>query len=206
MFSGGLGILSRFDNTQERRRPARRAPAQTGARFSMIEITLSSSESSGDELDAEAAPLRRRRPRRRRRRRVAGAAGRDRLSQPAHSDGEIGASSLSEKDLALYVVQVLEVVPDVDPSHARALITENYNELQDDVAQSVIDFLFEDPTYPRGNGHPANGHTLRGVSWSATQPQVNYASTDRPPPEGPKYGRLAQVCFDLRYFNSSKHC
>ena len=47
-----------------------------------------------------------------------------------------------------YVAQVLEIVPDVDPTHASELI-ERYREHKDQVVQRVLHTLFEDPAYPK---------------------------------------------------------
>lgn len=49
------------------------------------------------------------------------------------------------------IAQALEVVPDVEPDHLRALVVENLAAHKDQVSERVLQILFEDPAYPRAN-------------------------------------------------------
>lgn len=98
-----------------------------------------------------------------------------------------------------FVAQVLEIIPDVDPSHALALVTLHYDQYKDQVVEPVLHTLFENADYPKLDKKgkrkreetppPPVSVSRRRVS----DVEIDYASEVRPQPGGPHYQELAVV-------------
>lgn len=89
-----------------------------------------------------------------------------------------------------YVVRVLEIVPDVQPTHAVGLIEQFMQSQPANVVEFVLHALFEDPSYPRVNqkgkhkrDEPDSDPNARG----SPKPKVDYASKERVYNCGPHY-------------------
>ena len=102
------------------------------------------------------------------------------------------------------LVQVLEIVPNVDPAHAQTLLDARLAEGDNEGAavQRVLHALFETPDYPRVQRANKNKKRKRSEDaivnedkgkGKAKEPKVDYASIDRPFEGGPLYSYQALV-------------
>ncbi|CCM00543.1 uncharacterized protein FIBRA_02577 [Fibroporia radiculosa] len=104
--------------------------------------------------------------------------------------------------LDAYVSQVLEIVPDVLPEHVRELIERHLPAHQQQVVETVLHILFEDPTYPKVDLRN-KGKRKREVEQDDAEKnaklKVDYACTDRIREGGPSYDRhaLGQLYLDF---------
>ena len=99
----------------------------------------------------------------------------------------------------IYVVRVLEVIPDVQPEHVRTLLGRHINTHKDGLVELILHMLFEDSNYPkvdkkgkrkRDEGIDANNQELeRGKA----KIKIDYASKDRPSTGGNFYLDIALV-------------
>lgn len=97
-----------------------------------------------------------------------------------------------------YLSHVLEVVPDVLPSHALELVRKHIPDYGSEVANNVVHMLFEDPSYPKIEQN--KGKRKRDADEAVAAPPikivktVDYGSTERPFTGGPYYYQMALVC------------
>ena len=107
--------------------------------------------------------------------------------------------------LSAFVAQVLEIIPDVDPSHALALVTLHYDEYKDKVVEPVLHTLFEASDYPKADkkgkrrreevdDQEAPASVARR---KVSEVDVDYASEARPQPPGLFYQELSIVSLRL---------
>ena len=89
-----------------------------------------------------------------------------------------------------YVVRVLEIVPDVQPTHALALIEQFMQSQPGNVVEFVLHALFEDPSYPKADKkgknkqvEPVGDSNVRG----SPSPKLDYTSKERVYDCGPHY-------------------
>ena len=109
---------------------------------------------------------------------------------------EPGADSYSE-----HLALILEIIPDVLPTHAMELIKMLYPIHKDRVAEMVLLDLFEDPSYPKAEGGAAGkgkrkAAELEGVlERPPSRVKIDFASVDRSKPTGRNYRKLALVSY-----------
>ncbi|TCD66626.1 hypothetical protein EIP91_001093, partial [Steccherinum ochraceum] len=112
-----------------------------------------------------------------------------------------------EDPLSMFVAQVLEIIPDVEPDHVLSLVTLHYEEYKDKVVEPVLHALFEDPNYPKldkkgkrkriepeERGEESSSVAKRRVSEAPVALPVlelDYADERRPHPPGPYYDELS---------------
>ncbi|KAI0070670.1 hypothetical protein K474DRAFT_1608247 [Panus rudis PR-1116 ss-1] len=96
----------------------------------------------------------------------------------------------------LYLAQVIEIIPDVDPDFALALLNENYPNFKEQVVEHVLHALFENPSYPKvekGKGkrkrEASDEGERAGIKSQREEAQVDYLSKNRR--VGPNYHDLA---------------
>jgi len=89
-----------------------------------------------------------------------------------------------------YIVRVLEIVPDVQPTHALALVEQFMQSQPGNVVEFVLHALFENPSYPKADkkgkhkqDETHSGPNLRG----SPKPKVDYTSKERVYDCGPQY-------------------
>lgn len=104
---------------------------------------------------------------------------------PASQPGSLLAGPVAGEDpFDGYVAQVLEIIPDVLPAHARALAEKHLPAHKENVVGRVLHCLFEDPEYPRldrkgkGKRKRRDGDEEERARTSA-KPKIDYGSTDR---------------------------
>ncbi|KAL5476607.1 hypothetical protein ACEPAI_3287 [Sanghuangporus weigelae] len=108
-----------------------------------------------------------------------------RLGSPASEE------VVKETPMDLYLSQVLEVIPDVQPDHARALLFQYHPSHGTDVVAAVLHYLFEQP-YPRIERN--KGKRKReddGSVETGNAALKNYGSRDRPFEGGDHYAEIA---------------
>lgn len=94
-----------------------------------------------------------------------------------------------------YLSLVLEVVPDMDPEHAMALIQRNLPDLGEGVVQHIIHHALENPTYPRLDKKGKKRKRDDSPSSSSVPaPACNFASIKREFTGGGSYSTIALVC------------
>ena len=99
------------------------------------------------------------------------------------------------KHLAL----ILEVIPDVLPTHAMELIEALYPTHKDQVAERVLQDLFDNPSYPRaekgvtGKGKRKASELEDVLERPPSRVRLDFASVDRLKPTGRNYKKLALV-------------
>jgi TRIAD3 protein (E3 ubiquitin-protein ligase RNF216) len=112
-----------------------------------------------------------------------------------------------------YVARVLEIIPDVQPTHVLTLLEEHIEANQDGVVQVVLHTLFEDPNYPKID---RKGKRKRGEAEDEdkgsmkSKVKIDYGNKDRVNQAGPLYAEIALVCFYFskmvrRVFSSRMH-
>lgn len=96
-----------------------------------------------------------------------------------------------------FLSQVLEIVPDVDPDHAVALVTQYIETFGAGVVEVVVGNLLEDsyPKLVRGKGKRKRDDIDEPAARSA--PEFDYGNKDRQRPAGPHYHPLAEVCIHI---------
>lgn len=100
---------------------------------------------------------------------------------------------------SVYVAQVLEIIPDVDPDHVLSLIINQHETYKDKVVEPVLHLLFEDPDYPKADKKGKRKREEEPVeSVSVTrrrlvEVEVDYASEVRARPSGTFYQELSIV-------------
>ncbi|KAI0944200.1 hypothetical protein AcW1_001960 [Taiwanofungus camphoratus] len=104
---------------------------------------------------------------------------------PASQPGSLLAGPVADEDpFDGFVAQVLEIIPDVLPAHARALAEKHFPAHKENVVGRVLHCLFEDPEYPRldrkgkGKRKRRDGDEEERARASA-KPKIDYGSTDR---------------------------
>lgn len=109
---------------------------------------------------------------------------------PAHHPQPLPAAPQAPALVDEYIVRVLEIVPDVQPVHALALIEQFMQSQPENVVESVLQALFENLSYPKvdqkgkhkrneSDGDP----NVRGLP----EPKVDYTSKERVYDCGPHY-------------------
>lgn len=99
------------------------------------------------------------------------------------------------KHLAL----VLEIIPDVIPTHAVELIERHYHTYKDQVAERVLQELFDNPSYPKvekavaGKGKRKASEMEDLLERPPSRVKIDFASADRPKPTRGSYRTLALV-------------
>lgn len=90
-----------------------------------------------------------------------------------------------------FVAQVLEIIPNVLPEHARKLIEQHYPSRKGQVVETVLHLLFEDPSYPKSD--PKGKRKLSEMAGSVNDEQRNtkvkldFGCKDRESEGGPNY-------------------
>jgi TRIAD3 protein (E3 ubiquitin-protein ligase RNF216) len=95
-----------------------------------------------------------------------------------------------------YVDRVLDVLPDALPDYVLILVQQHYPESRDQVVETVLHALFENPTYPKVDKKGKRKHIEEDVPSQGDargQPKVklDYASKDRAYNGGVHYEQLA---------------
>jgi TRIAD3 protein (E3 ubiquitin-protein ligase RNF216) len=98
----------------------------------------------------------------------------------------------------IYVARVLEIIPDVQPTHVLSLLEKHVEEQHGDVVGVVLHTLFEDPTYPRID---KKGKRKReeiddegdGAARAEAKVKIDYANKDRVNRAGPLYTDISLV-------------
>ncbi|KAJ7271887.1 hypothetical protein B0H12DRAFT_1091875 [Mycena haematopus] len=93
-----------------------------------------------------------------------------------------------------YVERVLDVLPDALPEHVWDLVRQHYPQSGDQVAETVLHALFEDPTYPKVDKKGKRKRVEDDVQGDARgQPtaKLDYGSKDREYKGGLNYEQLA---------------
>ena len=92
-----------------------------------------------------------------------------------------------------YSARVLEIIPDVEPTHLRTLLEQHYPASGDGVVQNVLHVLFEDASYPRVE--KVAGKRKRAPDdddgREKSKLKLDYASKDRKFTGGQSYPDLA---------------
>lgn len=119
-------------------------------------------------------------------------------SKPSQTAGPSTIVVPEEDPIETYTNQVLEIVPDVLPEHARQLVLQHFPRNQENTVEHVLHDLFEDPTYPKidrkGKGKRKRDLEDHELNERNVKPQIDYASIDRECTGGPMYVRSALVC------------
>lgn len=101
------------------------------------------------------------------------------------------------KHLAL----ILEVIPDVSPTHAMELIEKLYPTHKDRVSERILQELFDDPCYPKvekgtaGKGKRKASELEDVFERPPSRVRIDFASLDRPKPTGKNYRTLTLVSY-----------
>jgi hypothetical protein len=106
-------------------------------------------------------------------------------------------TDLFEKHLAL----ILEVIPDVLPEHAMSLVERLYPIHRSQVAERVVQDLFDSPSYPKvekafvgkGKGKRKASEMEDALGAPPSRVKIDFASVDRPKPAGKNYTMLSLV-------------
>ena len=105
---------------------------------------------------------------------------------------------------------MLEIIPDVLPTHILSLIEEHYPHYKENVVEPVLHSLFENPDYPKADanrkGKRKRDDTEPQVG-RAVRPKIDYGDKNRGHPGTPFYGELAVVGgTHLRIVSSAQRC
>jgi hypothetical protein len=100
-----------------------------------------------------------------------------------------------------YLALILEVIPDVLPEHAMGLIEKHHPTYKGQVAEKILQDLFDDPSYPKAEkGVAGKGKSKRKASEledvlerPPSRVKIDFGSVDRPKPTGKDYRTLALV-------------
>ncbi|KAF9264839.1 hypothetical protein L218DRAFT_861859 [Marasmius fiardii PR-910] len=98
-----------------------------------------------------------------------------------------------DDSVSTYFAQVLEIVPNVLPDHAIALITEYLPAHQNNVVEVVLHNLFDNPGYPKldKKGKRKATETVNADNNKKIRVELDYGSTDRDRKGGMHYTSLA---------------
>lgn len=102
-----------------------------------------------------------------------------------------------------YLALILEVIPDVLPKHAMDLIEMHHPTYNGNVVESVLQDIFDDPSYPKvendvagkGKGKRKASEMEDVLEGPPLRVKIDFASVDRPRPLGSNYRALALVSF-----------
>ncbi|KAG5635251.1 hypothetical protein H0H81_011937 [Sphagnurus paluster] len=109
------------------------------------------------------------------------------------------------------VARILEIIPDVEPDHLLALVTnyfiEHPNQGLEVVVEQILHALFEDPKYPKvdrkGKGKRkqtvAEAEEVQALDIPAKKPKIDYADKSRPFKGGVHYIDLALECLQTAF-------
>jgi len=100
------------------------------------------------------------------------------------------ASAPAEDPYDAYVAQVVEIVPDVLPEHARALVEQHFPSQREHVLEAVLHVLFENPAYPKADPRRKLKRKWDDVREDVTKnarPKVDFLSQGRVPAGGANY-------------------
>lgn len=102
----------------------------------------------------------------------------------------------------IYVARVLEIIPDVQPTHAHALIMEHIQNYQEGVVEVVLHALFDDTNYPKidrkGKRKRDEDEQVAGDDEREhAKMKIDYGNKDRVKAGGPLYVDIALVCVCL---------
>lgn len=89
-----------------------------------------------------------------------------------------------------YIARVLEIVPDVQPTHAFALIEQLMQSQPENVVEFVLHALFENPSYPKVDKkgkHKRDESDGDHNTRASPRPRVDYTSKERAYNGGPHY-------------------
>ena len=115
---------------------------------------------------------------------------------------EVDLQTTQEPDADPYskhLTLILEVIPDVLPTHAMELIEILYPTHKDRVAERILQDLFDDPSYPKaekgvaGKGKRKASELEDVLERHPSRVKIDFASVDRPKPTGKNYRKLALV-------------
>lgn len=128
--------------------------------------------------------------------------------QPEADPQEVNTDSYT-KHLAL----ILEVIPDVLPEHAMNLVERLYPIHRSQVAERIVQDLFDSPSYPKiekdsvGKGKGKRGASeMEDVSGAPpSRVKIDFASVDRPRPAGKNYRMLSLVSCPFAHELQSLH-
>jgi len=119
-----------------------------------------------------------------------------------HIQPVLGPQMTQEPDMdphSKHLALVLEIVPDVIPTHAMELIEKLYPTYKDQVAERVLQRLFDDPSYPKvekgvvGKGKRKASEMEDVSERPPSKVKIDLASVERPKPTGKNYKTLALV-------------
>lgn len=117
------------------------------------------------------------------------------LLLPSGTKTTAGSSSTRTNDFSQYLAQVLEIVPDVDPEHALALLKSHHESRGSNAVEPVLHALFEDNSYPKVNKDKGKRKREEDeANERAKSRKIDYGDKNRAPPKGPNYRTLAIVC------------
>lgn len=112
-----------------------------------------------------------------------------------------GRGPLQDAECDQLVANVLEIIPDVDPTHVALLIRGHFDTHSNNVLEPVLHNLFENPDYPKIVKDKGKGKRKRDeedeqsleMGSARTKAKIDYGSKDRPLAGGPYYRDLALV-------------
>jgi hypothetical protein len=119
-----------------------------------------------------------------------------------HIGSEADTRTMQDLDADLHskhLTLILEVIPDVLPTHIAGLIKKLYPTHKDRVVERILQDLFDNPSYPKVEKASAGkskrkaeelGDALGG---HPSRVKIDFASVDRPKPPGKNYRKLALV-------------
>ncbi|KAF7363529.1 hypothetical protein MSAN_01009400 [Mycena sanguinolenta] len=94
-----------------------------------------------------------------------------------------------------YVERVLDILPDALPEHVRGLVVQHYPQSKEQVVETVLHALFEDPAYPKvdkkGKRKRVEADDAQGDDRGQPKAKLDYGSTDREYKGGLDYEQLA---------------
>lgn len=98
-----------------------------------------------------------------------------------------------------HLALILEVIPDVLPTHAMKLIEMLYPTYKDQVAERAVQDLFDNPSYPKaekgvaGKGKRKASELEDVLERPPSRVKIDFASVNRPKPTGRNYRKLVLV-------------
>lgn len=104
-------------------------------------------------------------------------------------------TDLHSKHLTL----ILEVIPDVLPTHIMGLIKRLYPTHKGQVAERILQDLFDNPSYPKvekasvGKGKRKAEELEDALEGPPSRVKIDFASVNRPKPSGKNYRKLTLV-------------
>ncbi|KAI8992736.1 hypothetical protein BD414DRAFT_482028 [Trametes punicea] len=117
------------------------------------------------------------------------------LEPPSLPDPALEPAPDDRDPLDAFVAQVLEIVPDVLPSHAHSLIEQHYPRYLDKVVEPVLHILLENTDYPKANakgkGKRRRDEADDEQAARVVRTKIDYGSVNRRGKGGPYYVLLA---------------